>query len=272
MVDRDNITRRKALTATGGIGGAVMGIPSVAAGESENTNKRTKKEITEEEVERALAESEFVVTTKEDGKTEHERPLTIQSSEIDDETEIYVGKHKNAEVPTGKPFAIESFEEYLERDAPPGFESTDEDSDSMTTASLPEIPNFYFQEELGSISLAGHSVDFGLGIGGQIGTNFTSATAEFVFDLYAGPVSVTLFKQSIGLGVNKDGICFNKLSLDYGQIPGFTVKGCLDASFKRTNGDYVIGGGASIDACADPCKIISCEVCHGVGGEWGHKL
>lgn len=278
MSQKDSATRRKILAAMGGAGSTALGVPAVAADPTETSGDAGDgtAELTEEKLRRELAQSPMAVGPNtgdpEVVPTSSQRVRDFTST---NDVQVYVGQYKNAETPTGKPFAVESFEEYMNREAPPGFETPDGGSTVGTDAVVSTDSGFdtYYKEDIGSVELAGYELSLGVGVGVKMVTSGTSVYAELTFDLYINNFSVSLFTQSVGVGVNKDGLCFDRLSIDYSYVPELSVDGCFEASVTKSGGDYVVGVGVSIDACADPCsKFWDCELCHGVGGEFSFEV
>ncbi|WP_152419454.1 hypothetical protein [Halobiforma nitratireducens] len=102
MSDRDNISRRKTLLTTGALSGSLLAVPAAAAAKTEEGDQ---DELTEEELIKALEDSEIVVTKSE--QTDSRSRVDSQQSNVVDDTKVYVGENKNAEPPAGSPVAVE---------------------------------------------------------------------------------------------------------------------------------------------------------------------
>lgn len=220
-------------------------------------------ELTETEVREALAEMGVRPTTK---PSQGVTGLSSQDVRPDSDAEIYVGKHKNAETPTGKPFAVESYQEYLDREAPPGFTvddlrntpaTTDPEADSQITTM--GLPSFYLKEDFGSVCFGGKCVDVGAGVGIQLKSTGINAYARLAFDIYVGGASFAISSFSVGYGVSGKGVCLSNIGIKYSVLK-LDLDVCLDLAF--TGSRVSVGG--SLKLCADPCPVIRCEVCKGL--------
>ncbi|OAQ54765.1 hypothetical protein HTG_04155 [Natrinema mahii] len=258
MSKEPDIERRKVLMSTGTLGSAVMAMSTGAAAESEDESDQD--ELTEAEVKRALAEMEVrPTTTPTNGSSVRPATADSPSGDVMDDAEIYVGKHKNAETPAGKPYEIESYDEYLDREAPPGFPATYYQGSSLTTDTIStaaSVPSFYLKENIGSVSLAGYTFNVGVGVGVKISTTGVGGSAELSLDLYIGGVSIAISNFSVGYGVSGKQFCLSNIKASY-SVLDLDVDVCGTASYSGS--DFSIGGSVSI--CADPCKVISCEAC-----------
>ncbi|ERH11770.1 MAG: hypothetical protein J07HB67_00781, partial [halophilic archaeon J07HB67] len=104
-VDLDvDIDRRKLLSAATTAAGGAAGLSSVVAAQEDGDG-----EITEAEVERALAASEILATdvAKADADTES---VDLTPEDIPEESNVYVGKYSNAQVPGEKAYEIQSYD------------------------------------------------------------------------------------------------------------------------------------------------------------------
>jgi|GEM_PF-2143878 len=246
-VDLDvDIDRRRVLSAATTAAGGAAGLSSVVAAQEDGD-----EEITEAEVERALAESEILATdvTKTDADTDS---VDLTPEDIPEDAKVYVGKYRNAQVPGEKAYEIQSYDEWRRQERPTGF-------DVPQTELLDQL---YFQEDLGTVSVAGYSVTVGVGAGLKISTasdSFLSATLSL--ELYVNGVSFTLYDRSVGYG--DDGLCVD-VPINYGPIPGLSVEGCLAFSVSEQSGDICLDASVDLSLCADPCPVFSCEACTGV--------
>lgn len=220
----------------------------------------SEMDVTKEEVKQDLAETEMRATMS---PPKHQSGVNSRSSVVPDNAKIYVGKYKNAEVPTGKPFAVESYEEYLARDAPPGFGPKYGQHSSITPEAISprELPSFYHKEELGSATLFGYTLTTAVGAGVRIKSSGVGLTAQISLDLYLNNFSVTLAGFSVGYGVSGKQACIRDLGIKRSFLR-LEADACLTLSF--TGSRLSIGG--SVTLCADGCPgSISCGICESLG-------
>ena len=241
------IDRRKVLSAATTAAGGAAGLSSVVAAQEDGDG-----EITEAEVERALAESEILAgDVSKAAADDNADSIDLTADDIPDGSDVYVGKYRNAEVPGEKAYKVQSFEEWRRQDAPTGFE--------VPQTEL--LDQLYFQESLGTISVAGYSITVGVGAGLNISTasdSYLSATLSL--ELFVNGVSFTLIDYGVGYG--DDGLCVD-VPIKYGPIPGLTVEGCIAFSLYEQFGDICLDASVDLSLCADPCPLISCEACAG---------
>lgn len=277
MSDNNDITRRKALSASAGIGGAVIGIPAGVAGQSSGIDDSREPGL--QELKKALRESEHFVANPEAYRKVTEgslSPADLGASATPEDPEIYFGEYKNAEAPSGKYAAVGSPAELQQRDVPLSLEGEVEDRlVAEGDAVQPEISDFfYFEEDLGTISLGamGHSIDVGVAVGAglqidlitsdlQVGATL-SADIELSVNGFKFTVSPLSFGVSAGPG-DHDGYCIGPIGIDWGYLPGGEVELC--GAFRintKPDGDITLEVGINgLEVCADPCPGISCPVC-----------
>ena len=240
-IDMD-IDRRKVLGAAAGAG-ATAGLPGVVAAENE--------ELTEEEVRQALEEAEIIPARA----NPEARPSKVEPGpeDIPSDAKVFVGKYKNAEVPAGKPFEIQDYDEWLGQNSPTGFDGSG--SGDVST----NISDFlYFQEDIGSITVAGYTFNVGIGAGVQItGSGVTSLEATLSIDIYIDGVSFSLVEFGVSRG--RDGLCAS-VPIRYGPIPGLQADICVDVQLTYNDGEVCILIGFSLSICVE--KVIS--YCKGV--------
>lgn len=245
-IDLDvDIDRRKVLSAATTAAGGAAGLSSVVAAQEDGDG-----EITEAEVERALAESEILAgdVTKADADADS---VDLTPDDIPEDSKMYVGKYSNAQVPGEKAYEIQSYDEWRLQERPTGF-------DVPQTELLDQL---YFQEDLGTVSVAGYSVTVGVGAGLKISTasdSFLSATLSV--ELFVNGVSFTIVDYGVGYG--DDGLCVD-VPIKYGPIPGLSVEGCISFSLYDEYGDICLDASVTLSLCADPCPLFSCEACAG---------
>lgn len=246
------------LTTTGSVGAAGI-VPSLAAAgpdddeDDDDDDDREANQPSEEEVRQSLTEMEAVARNDSD--------IATRSTGQPADANLYIGEYKNAQTPLGKPFAIESYEEYLDRDAPPGFPPSQFDGDVATTdgVSTQGLPSFYLKENIGSVSLAGYTFNVGVGVGVQIRNDGAGVGADLSFDLYIGGVSFAVLQYSVGYGVYGDKVCVENIAANYLSVD-LKIDLCPTISF---SGDELSIGG-SLTVCADPCEIFTCSFCEGL--------
>lgn len=254
-----------------------------------DSNNGKQKGLTEDKVEKGLSETE-VPTSDPSSKP----GADIESSEKPDDIKIYIGKNNNGKTPNGKPFAVESYEEYLERDAPPGFEQAINPVSDMAAESTnfgpSQLPNndgtnvqptsagtdmLYVQEDIGSITLEGHTFNVGIGLGIQIeGTTAASIEATLSVDLYIDGASFSLTSFTVGYEVTDDGLCLGPFDVKYSVLRGLEVELCGSAGLTEVNGDQLeVTFGPSLSICADPCDgFATCAYCKEVSASFSETF
>lgn len=273
---KKDIPRRKILRATGSVGTAVIGVSGVAAGQS-NSNNGKKKGLTKEKVERALSNTEVPVTDPRS-----KSGVEIESSGVPDDVKIYIGKNQNAKPPHGRPFAIESYEEYLQREAPPGFEKPNPQISPLSLDSAASGPTllgtsdevniqpadfgtdfFYLKEDVGSVTLEGYTFNVGIGAGVKIeGTSALDLEATLSVDLYIDGVSFSLTSFTVGYGVTDKGLCLGPFNVNYSVLRGLDVELCGKAGLTEVSGDQLeVTFGPTLSLCVDPCPGFTCAYC-----------
>ncbi|ELZ98993.1 hypothetical protein C440_01515 [Haloferax mucosum ATCC BAA-1512] len=254
MSDDQDVSRRKLLLTAGGLGSTAL-VPSVAAAESDDTHKPTKAEV-----QQALAEMDMQPTKQSAGARSAVGTLSSSPSSLED-ADIYVGENKNARTPMGKPFAVETYEESLTREAPPGFPKHYFDDDAVTadSVSTASLPSFYLRENFGELSFGEYSFKVGFGMGVDINASPKGFEAEASVDLHVGGATVSL--SSFGIGYGKEGsmFCFspstkwNMIDIDFDVCPVISFKGS----------EFKVGGRLKVCA-APPCGPLNCKYCQKV--------
>ncbi|NUB90450.1 hypothetical protein HT576_05300 [Haloterrigena sp. SYSU A121-1] len=260
MSRKDDTSRRKVLLTTGSMGSAVVGLSSIAAGDTGDTSdtSNSSAEVTDEESKLNLDRSNVQLTS---ASPDNQPESSGQTPSFIDNPKIFIGQTKNAETPNGEPIAVESEEEYLDREAPPGFSPNDlQHSKFNTTAVTPaSLPSSYIKKTK-SVSFSGKTFEVGVGIGASLKTNFKSAGANLKVDLYFGGFSVTVSEFGIGYNISDKGICLSRIKGSY-SIVDIEADICLNVTF---TGD-TLSIGVKANLCADPCKVIKCQACKGIG-------
>lgn len=269
MAEEQSKSRRKVLSSTVGVGSLLTGASGIAAGSSGdrtsgrnavNNNHRRKtveKEFTEKEIEKALSEAE-VSLPGSDGD------VSTQSAKFPDDLKVYYGEDKNAEVPTGQPYKIESYEEYLNRDVPTGFNPTY----GQVRAQGSGTEFLYHKEEFGTLNIAGHSIDLAAGAGITLNASgLTTAEATISADVYIGGFSMALSSFSIGYGVTDEGLCIERFQFKHPYLRKIDVEACVTAGLTEASGDkFKVPLGFDVTLCVDPCPgSWNCAGCKGVG-------
>ncbi|SDQ46535.1 hypothetical protein [Natronobacterium texcoconense] len=275
MSDKKKVSRRTALAATAGASSLV-----VTSGFAAARSGSDKEELTDEEIARklkqSLAESAHLVANPEqfeqftEGKIEPRvddetlREEILPHSTTPDDVEIYSGKYRNAKPPSGKHFAVETREEWQQRDAPVALEGT-------ARSQISDF--FYLEEHIGSGTLLGQTVSAGVGAGllieGGSGVTLDITLTADVFlevETSVGTASGTVSLVSFGVSLGPDedaGYCVGPVGADVGQLPGLEVELC--GNIAVNDGLSSVELSASPEICADPCPAVSCGVCTSVG-------
>lgn len=267
MLDKNKVNRRKLLTATATTSSALLGVPVVSAQETDNISGTDAKEMpTKAEVEQALSEMEVRVDKEaSDNPSTPNSVLDSNSSNSTGDVKIYVGKYKNAETLTGETYAIETRAEYYNRNASPGFDTTEASTSSAVSAQSLGIPDTYVTKDAVDATISGVGVDVDVGLGVKLTSSFTGVAAALTLDIHVNGVTLTVFSQSYGIGVNKNGLCFKPIKAGWSALPNFTVRPCVNLSLSKVSGSYKVKVGGSIKACAHPCGPFSCPICHSGG-------
>lgn len=275
MSDKEDISRRKLLTTSGALGSSLVAMPAVAAGRRRTRNRdHGSGNLSEEEIEKAFA-------TLDAEPKAHSDSVTSQGSspEMPDDLNIYVGEHKNAEVPGDKPYAAESYEEYFAREAPPGFEPAfDQSSSQNVEAAATLIDDLYLQKDIGSFTLEGVEFTYGAGAGIKIHTNpSVGVSASLLADIYVRTrdqsFSFALSSFTVGYEARENGFC-SDLSFKHTYLRKVGLEVCLTGFITNNDGDddLKLVFSPTIRTCADPCPGFSCSYCIPVSGTFTHEF
>jgi hypothetical protein len=240
----------------------MVGYPTVAAGDSGSPDGNTSGDeaITKEELERSLAEMDLHLASPSTGTQSN---TVDEPSELVDDAKIYVGENKNANTPTGKPYVVESFEEFKNREVPAGFSSADSpnsfgtSTDGVTTSDLSTYVKRTTKLNFDGIP----KFESGVGLGIKFSSSGAGFLANITVDLYIGTITLTVSSFGIGVGVTDKGVCLKDWSTKYYGVK-ITGGVCLNATL--TNSELSVG--LSADVCGDPCptKGFNCPFCKGV--------
>lgn len=280
MPKNNRLTRRKALSASAGLSGAIVGIPSVVVGQSKSNDDfhgQTPTKITEivDNSEHFVAKPEAYHRVKEQSLS----PESLPPSATPNDVEIYFGKYKNAKPPSGKFAELGTPLEVQQNDGPLALES-DSESRLVTDSTVvePQVSDlFYLEKDLGThtIKEAGHSIDVGIKVGiglkiDLITSNLqVGATLSCDITFTVGGASLTVTPASFGVSAGpseKDGYCIGPVKLDWGNLPGGEVELCGALQvLTHSNGEISLKVSLKgLDVCADPCPGINCPVCGSV--------
>ncbi|GAB7020669.1 hypothetical protein [Halostagnicola bangensis] len=268
----NGMTRRKALAASSGLGGAIFGIKPVAGKES--GDEREEEYTTEQELRETLEESDHIFLDPDVRQrfTEAETESISSTEDLDqadtpgpEQPDIYYGKYKNAEPPSGQYYEIAEEGAWRERDHPI---SLGEDnfrphvSDLLTVSedvgcTTMDFPVIGEQEPCVVIS-GGFEIS---------GTTDGMIGGELFLDISvtAAGQEVTVSPGGFGFHVGPDdveGYCFEpNLSLP-GPMPGGEIEMCGEITLETRNSELRFGLGVTgLDICANPCGPVNCEVC-----------
>ncbi|ELZ96081.1 hypothetical protein C440_05807 [Haloferax mucosum ATCC BAA-1512] len=267
MSDNNQLTRREVLLSTIGAGSATLGASGVATAASGDETRRQRgksKKLTAEDVKEALSHAEVhPVGSNAD--------VTARSAKLPDDLKVYYGEDKNAEVPSGKPYALESYEEFRQREVPVGFTSKD-----VRAAGL-DSDTFYFKRDVGSVGIKeiGTELTFAFGTGVRFkASGLTEVSALLSVDVFieidgAGEVSIPISQFGVGYEVKDKGLCMDDLKFSHSVLRKLDIGVCVTAGLQDlSDGRYKIPIGFKASACADPCGgSWSCGYCQKVGVE-----
>lgn len=249
---RVTVDRRKLLSAVG----STAGVSALAAGGAAAEEDR---ELTEETLARALAEMEYV-PVPDDHPDASKRGVTPDPSAMVEGAEVYTGKYRNADTPSGKPYEIQSFDEWRRQDAPTGFDRDQIEKNGSEFLYLKEVKE--------DVDVGGYTIDqLGVGVGVQIaGSGLTNVEASLSFDIYINKYSVAITSFSIAYGPEK-GVCVSPpLPTFLKVIPGLEIDLCIDAKLLSEGSQLCPEFGLSLSACVNPCgDTVDCGYCKGIG-------
>ncbi len=251
------------LLAASGLGSTMVGYPVAAAGDTGDSDETTTEddETTEEELKKSLEEMDLHLASQAAG---------VQSNAVDqpsnsaDDAKIYVGQNKNAKTATAKPYAIESFEEFKNREAPVGFSPDNSQgwSSPSTNVVSTSSDNKTYVKRTTTLNFDGiPKFEFGVGLGVKFSFDFKGVSASITVDLYLGAATITVSSFGIGVGVTDKGLCLKDWSTKYYGVK-MTGSICVSASLTESS----LSIGLSPKVCANPCptKGFNCPICKGV--------
>jgi hypothetical protein len=251
MSDRDDIetttrvdtklNRRKVLSTTTAAAGVTGLTSAVASAEEDDV------QLTEAKMEREMADAEVLAVRPPSGDVAVE-DVKFSPDRIPEDMDMLVGKYKSASVPGESPFSVESYREWLQREAPPGYE------DQFSSDALDDL---YLQYDLGKLGIAGVSVNIGFGFGLKINSTTGNLDAEASADLYVNGATYTILSGSVGFG--DDGLCVDAPLPYISKVADVEV--CLNFTITNSPGKVCLETSVDIDACVN-CLITKC--CQGV--------
>lgn len=265
MSDKKGISRRKVIATTSALGSALAGTPAMAAGQSAGGRRDRRHGSRQAASEEAVGE--MLESTKV-GPQGYEGAAMAQAI-ADENLDVYIGEYKNAEVPGEKPYAVETLEEYLQREAPPGFEPVFDQSTpgSVDGSALATFDTLYAKEEVGSTTMAGHEITLALGAGLKLQNNWklgVSVSVSLDVFLQIDDWSVTFSPYSFAMGYERRGkaLCIDLKEFKASYLRDVSLEMCPSFSFSP-NGDAIdiTWGVPTIRLCADPCPGIQCSLC-----------
>lgn len=248
MSDKNDINRRKVLSTAAGASAALVGGPAVAAAKNQNG----EAELTEEELEAALNAATTQVRTSSSSASGLHSGTELPALSNTDGPDVFVGAESNAEIPGAKPFAIETNEEFLQRDVPLHVANASGVQQVM-------IPDFYRQVEIGEFSVAGYDVEVAVGAGLKwtyVPPKDVSISLSLDISLdIAGYGTFTITPAGMNFGISKNSgketYCIDT-GINPSNLPGIDLEFCGNVKAK-TDGDEIkfeltfsIG-----DVCAD---------------------
>lgn len=238
------LNRRKVLstaTAAAGVTGLTSAVAS-AEDDVELTEARMKQEMADEEV-LAVRPPAGDVTVQD---------VTFSPDRIPADTDMLVGRYKSASVPGEDAFRTETYREWLQQDAPPGFENeigADWGND------------LYVQHDLGTLNVGGYSITVGFGFGLKVDAVRPGLSATASVDMFLNGGTVTIL--SAGVSYGSSGVCVSV------PIPYLSKlvdgEACLDYSIDYDGSQLCLDTSVSFNACVGGgCPIIDCQVCSGL--------
>jgi hypothetical protein len=239
------VDRRKVLsTATAAAG--VAGLTSTAAAADDS-------QLTTAEVARSMADAEVLAVDRPTGDVAVD-DVRFTSDRIPDDGDIHVGKYKSASVPGDSGVKAQSYQEWLRQDAPTGFED-------QARANLSNL--LYFQQDIGAISVAGYTFNFGVGLGLTVSSaGGRNLSGTLSVDVYINGASFALASFSAGY-TSKEGLCVS-VPAQY-RPPGVDAEGCIDFTITNEDGEICLGAGISFSVCAGgDCPAIDCSYCKSI--------
>lgn len=258
--EQNNVPRRKALLAVGGLGTALVGPSSVAAAADDTTVDAAHAggsdsqyvlereywtnengEITLENAE--LDEWEVVVYETDQNKNK----IGIQSSQRADDVDIYVGKYKNSEPASGE--SVVSHGNAATAPAAPASTVTPAGPDLYRTLASGEIPD----SAPGPLG----GTDWAIKMGIRVDAGSLSAEADL--SIQVGASSVSLWSVGLSYG-ESEGLCTD---ISPSQFP-LAVEPCINIQW---DGESEITVGGSVDICTPPEDLcgrwLDCQYCLG---------
>ena len=262
--ERQDTTRRDVLAASGGLGGAVIGLGGITGQVAAESD-----ELTADELEKSLRESRHVgLRRKYNDRREELLGGADSLREVDesvtmgeDHPDIYFGEFRNARPPSGEYYKISQPGAYQERDVPITLDQRYQSQYSNT---------FTVGGKLGCATLDGvelcSSVSAGLKVSGTSAIELSgSLFMDLVFSSGNTEVTLGLAGLSFSVGPGKyDGFCVDVGTKLPGKLPAGSAEICGEVTYETRNGgeDARLGlavGGA--DVCANLCSPIDCSVC-----------
>lgn len=240
------LNRRTVLsTATAAAGAA--GLSSTVASADDDV------ELTTAEVARSMADAEVLAVDRPADDVSAD-DIRFTPDRIPDDGDIHVGKYKSAPVPGDSAVKAQPYEEWLRQDAPTGFED-------QPRANLSDL--LYFQQDVGSISVAGYTFNFGVGFGLTVSSaGGRNLSGTLSVDVYINGASFALASFSVGY-TSSQGLCVS-VPAQY-RPPGVDAEGCIDFSITNENGEICLGAGISFSVCAGgDCPVIDCSYCKSI--------
>lgn len=267
---KNGLTRRRALMASSGLGSAVFGVPTVTAhGFDQNGT-----ELTEDELLAALKESDHIIVDPDVNQQFGEEAPKIQDLDKSNtpgrgHPDIYYGKNKNAEPPSGTFYEI--IEEGEEDDQTLPLAVGGGKSDDVVQPYVTDL--FTVEEELGSTKIRGEKVTVSV----KAGLRFSAKSdvkigGEIFLDISLSALGQTVKVSPGGFGFwagpdKYDGYCLEPSAKLPSWLPKVDIRLCGEIRV-YTRGDGTIPDEfrlamavGALDICADPCPAWDCTAC-----------
>lgn len=255
MSDKKDINRRKVLTRAAGVSAAMIGGSAVASAKTHEAGGK----LTEEELEAALDAATTRVRTSS-SSVGGLRPAATGTTALSatDGPDVFLGAEKNAEIPGGDPFAIETKEEFLQRDVPLHVANAAEPRAMM-------IPDFYLKETLGEFSIAGYEIEVAVGVGVKVTVSVGEISVSLSVDIFldiAGVGKFTVTPAGMSFGFSDEGgsagWCLDA-GINPSNLPGLDIELCGNVQLQTDGDTYSVEISAGLgEVCAD---VYVGEVC-----------
>jgi len=277
--ESNSVNRRTVLSASSAAGGALLGYGGLVGSVSADDEPRRGTHPTPEELERSLTESNHIGirpkyndrVNRDELSSLDELPTSVTPGR--DHPEIYFGKFKNAQAPSGKHYSVSDADDSVDT-------SVDTDDGPISVDKSEVSPNFVsFEEE---VSCAGFD-PFGelcVKVGAGVDLEYAGDSEKFGGKLYidltfehSSGAQITVSPGGFGIYVDpgvEAGICFDLPFRNPGPIPGKgEAEVCLDYTFTVEGSDVKFGVEISgLEVCVEDDTVCADIVSGSAGFEF----